>query len=156
MNFEHLVEINDPLIPLLIQLTRSQLWAGLMHRVEDSRPFLPGLDECRILARSALGVDRLLRWGNHEIQDRVSFVAEHWVRFDTAPAANHGGGSLTIRIEEPEPGRLFLRFLYATAFATGQEAEDGAYAEFLRQAYEQADIDTVTTIRSLVAPAPAH
>ena len=156
MNFEHLVEVNDPLIPFLIQLSRSQLWHGLMRRVEDSRPFLPGLDECTILSRSACEVERLLRWGSHCIQDRVSFEAQAWVRFDTQPAATHGGGSLTIRIEEPVPGSLFLRFTYATEFAAGQEVEDGAYAEFLRQAYEQADIDTVQVIRSLLESGPGH
>ena len=32
MNYEHLVQINDPLNPLLDTLTREQLWAGLVLR----------------------------------------------------------------------------------------------------------------------------
>ncbi|MCE2971700.1 MAG: hypothetical protein LW847_16060, partial [Burkholderiales bacterium] len=28
MRFEHLIEINDPLMPLLTPLTRAQLWRG--------------------------------------------------------------------------------------------------------------------------------
>lgn len=156
MNFEHLVEVNDPGIPFLIHLSRSQIWAGLMHRVEDSRPFLPGLDECRILERSADGVVRMLRWGANVMNDRVTFEEQRWVRFDTPPGEMHGGGSLTIHIEEPVPGSLFLRFIYATTFATGHEAEDAAYAEFLRQAYEQADIDTVQVIRTLAESVQTH
>lgn len=156
MNFEHLVEVNDPQIPILVQLTRQQLWRGLMYRVEDARPFLPGLDECRILSRSDQGVERLLRWGQTEVADRVTFADGHWVRFDTPPGESHGGGSLTIRIEEPEPGRLFLRFVYATVYASGHEAEDEGYAAYLRQAYEQADIDTVKVIRMLTESIQFH
>ena len=51
MKFEHLVQINDPLMPLLDPLTRSQVWRGLVRRAEDPVPFILGLDDCRILAR---------------------------------------------------------------------------------------------------------
>ncbi|TWO81258.1 SRPBCC family protein [Denitratisoma oestradiolicum] len=156
MKFEHLVEINDFRIPLLFRLNRAQVWAGLMHRVEDARPFLPGLDECRILARSEGFVERLLRFGQTEMRDRVSFAEAEWVRFETVPSEHHGGGVLTISIEEPEPGCLFLRFRYETLFASGHEAEDAAYGEFLRQAYEAADIDTVQWIRSLAEAVARH
>ncbi|RTL50421.1 MAG: DUF1857 family protein [Rhodocyclaceae bacterium] len=156
MRFEHLIEINDPKLPFLIPLTRAQLWAGLMLRVEDSRPFLPGLDECRIVRRSEGMVERALRWGEVEVWDRVTFEAETWVRFDTPPSAHHGGGLLTITIEEPEPERLFLRFLYETMFASGHETEDAGYADYLRQAYEAAGIDTVQRIRELAESASRH
>lgn len=156
MRFEHLIEINDPKLPFLIPLTRAQLWAGLMLRVEDSRSFLPGLDECRIVKWDADGVERVLRWGEVEVADRVTFEAESWVRFDSQPSAHHGGGLLTITIEEPEPGRLFLRFLYETRFASGREAEDVGYADYLRQAYEAAGIDTVQRIRELAESQQRH
>lgn len=156
MNFEHLVEINDLKIPLLFHLDRAQVWAGLMHRVEDARSFLPGLDECRVLARGLGTAERLLRFGNTEIRDQVSFADGEWVRFETIPSPHHSGGVLTIRIEEPEAGRLFLRFCYETLFASGQEAEDAAYSEFLRQAYEAADIDTVQVIRMLAEAGLHH
>lgn len=153
MRFEHLIEINDPSQPFLIPLSRGQLWRGLMARVEDSRGFLPGLDECRILRRqgdAAAGeVARRLRWGRVEVEDTVSYVAERRVCFDSAPTDQHGGGRLTITIEEPEPDRLFLRFLYETAHASGHEAEDAGYEEYLKQAYVAAGIDTVQRIREL-------
>ena len=74
-----------------------------------------------------------------------------WVRFETPTTTAHGGGLLTIQIEEPESTCLFLRFTYNTVFARGSEIEDAPYAEFLRQAYIAADIDTVRVIRMLVA-----
>ncbi len=156
MKFEHLVEVNDPDIPFLTVLHRTQVWDGLMHRIEDARPFLPGLDECRIVSRRVDGVDRRLRWGDMEVSDRVTFAENDWIRFETPATDQHGGGKLTIRIEEPEPLRLFLRFVYETVFAAGHETEDEAYAEYLRQAYEAADVDTVRIIRDLAAAVPRH
>ncbi|HEY6898006.1 MAG TPA: SRPBCC family protein [Rhodocyclaceae bacterium] len=154
MEFEHLVEINDPGNPLIEALSRDQVWSGLMHRVEDARPFLPGLDDCVILARHADGVERSLRFGQAEIRDSVRYLAGFWVSFETPAADDHGGGLLTIRIEEPAAGHLFLRFTYRTVFATGHEQEDAAFSDYLRQAYEAADIDTVRIIRLLAADIP--
>ena len=156
MRFEHLIEINDPNLPFVPTLSRRQVWDGLMVRVEDSRSFLPGLDECRILSRSLGAVERLLRWGEVEVRDRVTFEADAWVCFDTAPTEQHGGGLLTIVLEEPEPERLFLRFVYEIAFASGHEEEDAAYEDFLTQAYEAAGIDTVQRIRELAEIAVRH
>jgi hypothetical protein len=153
MRFEHLLEINDPNLPYVEALTRSQVWSGLMHRVEDSRSFLPGLDECLILSRAEGLVERCLRWGPTEIRDRVSFAAEEWVRFETLPSEHHGGGLLTVRIEEPEVGHLFLRCTYETVFARGQEAENEAYVEYVQQAYESSDKDMLLRIRELAAAA---
>lgn len=151
MQFEHLVAVNDADIPATEFLTRAQLWAGLMYRVEDARPFLPGLDSCQILSRGESGVDRRLNFGAVTIDDRASFSPNQWVRFETPTTPTHGGGLLTIQIEEPESTCLFLRFTYNTVFARGSEIEDAPYAEFLRQAYIAADIDTVRVIRMLVA-----
>ncbi len=151
MHYEHLVAINDPALPYLVPLSRAQVWAGLMQRVEDARPFLPGLDACDILARGEGWVERQLRFGNALVEDRASYAAEDWVCFTTRANRQHGGGSLTIVIEEPAPGRLFLRFRYELQHALGAEQENAAYDDLLRQAYEAADIETVQVIRLLAA-----
>lgn len=156
MQFEHLIEINDPTLVFVPVLSRRQLWLGLMARVEDSRDFLPGLDECRILSRGEGRVERRLRWGTVEVRDVVTFAEEAWVCFDTQPNEHHSGGRLTITIEEPEPERLFLRFAYDIAFASGHETEDESYADYLAQAYEAAGIDTVQRIRELAQSAQVH
>ena len=49
MNFEHLIAINDPGNPLIPPLSREQLWEGLLHRIENPLPFLPGLESCAIV-----------------------------------------------------------------------------------------------------------
>lgn len=47
MRFEHLVEVNDPLNPLMDALTLNQIWQGLVLRVLEPTEFVEGLDEDR-------------------------------------------------------------------------------------------------------------
>ena len=51
LNFEHLIQINDPLNPLVDSLTPEQLWEGLVLRAEQPQLFVLGLDTCDILSR---------------------------------------------------------------------------------------------------------
>jgi hypothetical protein len=149
MNFEHIIAINDLNNPLLPALNRQQLWAGLMFRVNNPVPFLPGLEACRILERRAEVIIRSLDFGTVQMRDRVTLQTEEWVRFDIEPGKSHPGGSLTIRIEEPQRGQFFLRFKYESPFAETASAEDRAYSEYLKSAYQQSDIDCVDIIRTL-------
>ncbi|WP_434514556.1 SRPBCC family protein [Dechloromonas sp. ARDL1] len=149
MNFEHLIQINDLQNPLVETLTRDQLWQGLLHRVEDATPFLPGLESCTIVERHADHLLRKLDFGAAVIHDRVTLHELHWVRFDILPGEQHAGGSLTISIEEPEPAVLFLRFAYTTTFAANPNSEERAYIDYIKSAYHQSDVDCVRVIRTL-------
>ena len=151
MNFEHLIQINDPANPLVVSLTREQLWQGLLYRVDNPLPFLPGLEACTILERSNDQRLRQLDFGAAVIRDRVTLAGMDWVRFDIEASEKHAGGSLTIAIEEPETGALFLRFTYETTLATTADSEDRAYVEYIKSAYHQSDIDCVRIIRTLAA-----
>lgn len=151
MNFEHLIQINDPGNPLIAMLSRDQLWQGLLHRVENPLPFLPGLESCTILERQAATLLRELNFGAAVIQDRVTLSEGAWVRFDILPSETHAGGSLTISIEEPESSQLFLRFAYRTTLAEQGNIEDRAYVEYVKSAYHQSDVDCVRIIRTLAA-----
>ncbi|HLO65279.1 MAG TPA: SRPBCC family protein [Azonexus sp.] len=151
MNFEHLIQINDLQNPLIVVLSRDQLWQGLLHRVEDATPFLPGLESCTIVERHADHLLRKLDFGPAVIEDRVTLSERQWVRFDILPNEQHAGGSLTISIEEPEPDALFLRFAYTTSFASNPNSEDRAYIDYIKSAYHQSDIDCVRIIRTLAA-----
>jgi Domain of unknown function (DUF1857) len=151
MNFEHLIAINDPGNPLIVPLSRAQLWQGLIHRVENPLPFLPGLESCTISERNESGCRRALDFGPAIIHDQVTLDALHWVRFEIQPSETHPGGCLTISIEEPEPTFLFLRFAYTTTLASNPNSEDRAYIEYVKSAYHQSDVDCVRLIRTLAA-----
>jgi hypothetical protein len=153
LKFEHVVVVSDPANPLITDLSRSQLWAGLMARVEDPCPFLPGLERCAVVECEALWRVRDLYFGAVVIRDRVTLEPMQSVTFVSERTEEHAGGSLTISIEEPEPQVLVLRFEYSTTLSDAECDPDGAYASYVQSAYFESDIDTVRVIRELAARA---
>lgn len=143
--FEHLVEINDPADPSIAPLSRAQLWRGLVLRAEDPRRFVYGLDACLVAERGPDFMVRRLRFGKKIVSDRVSFTGSESIHYAVAASEDYPASSLNIRIEEPAPGRLFLRFVYASE-APGADA---SFEDVVKQAYFEADLDTVARIRQL-------
>jgi hypothetical protein len=159
MRFDHLIEINEPLNPLLDWLSREQLWRGLQLRAEDPMQFVLALDYCRILSRSAQGVQREYRFGSLLIRDQVLYDTERsTVRYRTEFPPELAGSLLSMAIEEPEPGRLFVRFVYDDDDCAAQQEllaandpQTAAYQQMRRAAWEQADVDTIRNLRRLAA-----
>lgn len=152
MRFEHLVEINDLARPEIPALSRDEVWRGLVVRAERPDLFLPGLGEVTILSRSASGLVRVLRFGDVMLTDEVYFTPESEVRYEVAAQGEIQRSSLRMRIEEPEPSHLFVRFVYEDEglVAVRDAREAAALDDVRRAAYEAADVDTVATIRWLV------
>lgn len=151
MRYEHLVEVNDPLNPLLDPLTREQIWNGLVLRAEEPARFQEQVESSAILERGEGYLEREVYLGNLRVRDRIRFDPMSTVHYQTQPGENHGGGSLTMTIEEPAPGHLFVRFLYQTALSEvthyETDAGDAYFAPYVKAAYEQADIETIRRIR---------
>lgn len=147
MNFEHLVQVNDPLNPLAETLTRDQLWQGLVLRAEQPQLFVLGLDSCTILSRTADTLERELHYGHATVRDRVTLTTNESVRYDILATDAHVGGSLTMTIEQPDALQLFLRFEYATTLPMPDTEDDRQTSEIVKSAYREADIDTVRLIR---------
>ncbi|MEM5295899.1 SRPBCC family protein [Burkholderia sp. JPY481] len=161
MNFEHLIQINDPLNPLVESMTREQLWEGLVLRAEQPQLFVMGLDSCTILSRDGNVLERELHYGQATVRDRVTLRESDSVRYDILPTAEHVGGSLTMTIEQPDELQLFLRFEYATTLPVSTTDQDAVRTqEIVKSAYRENDIDTVRLIRQFVAtkqePGPLH
>lgn len=152
MHFEHLIEINNPLNPLIELLSVEQVWTGLMYRIEEPGIFLPGLDRCEILSRSEGQVERILHFGQASIRDTVTYRAQEWMCFESRATAEHAGGTLTIRLEVPDSTRIFLRFTYETTLSeNAAEGEVVQVSEFVKSAYRESDVDTVRIIRTIAA-----
>jgi hypothetical protein len=154
MRYEHLVEVNDPLVPLLTVLTREQLWRGLVRRAEQPWEFILGLNGAVLHERSVDGahawLTRTLDFGNFEVHDRVRLTPPHTTRIETRGSAQFPASTLTVSIEQPQPQALYLRFVYESAAVDGQGELDVLTVQLRNQAYEQADIDTLGRIRELV------
>lgn len=152
MYFEHLIEINNPLNPLIEPLSVEQVWQGLMYRVEEPTVFLPGLERCTILSRQGDRVERELHFGPASVRDTVTFRHLEWVCFESLATSEHAGGRLTIRFDQPAAEHLYLRFTYETTLPDGMEAGEGVQvSEYVKAAYRESDLDTVRIIRLIAA-----
>ena len=151
MKFSHLIEINDPLNPLIDTLSRAQLWRGLVMRAEHPEAFVPHLDRCRILEKSAQSLSRELQYGELVVRDHVTLTAQQKVVYHVPQQNDIPQSILTMTIEEPEPEVLFVRFEYEYDGGAGEQAdaENAFYDDFRRSAYVESDIDTIRTIREM-------
>ncbi len=149
MKFAHLVEINDPLNPLIDPLTREQLWRGLVLRAELPTAFVPHLDRCTILEKSELSVSRELQYGELVVRDRVTYLPQEQVVYHVPQQKDIPESQLTMTIEEPEPNILFVRFEYDNGGGETESATEAMYNDFRRSAYTESDIDTIRTIREM-------
>ncbi|AOX99709.1 SRPBCC family protein [Jeongeupia sp. USM3] len=152
MRFEHLIEVNDANNPAVVALTTTQLWQGLMLRVETPQRFLEHIERVTVLERGDGWLLREVDFGRFVARDRITLVPHSVVRFDTEANAQHPGGSLAITLESPEEGHLFLRFVYDTPVpepAAGAGEGEINYAAYLKAAYRQMDIDMMRHLREL-------
>ena len=149
MKFEHLIEVNDLLNPLMDEISHEQLWRGLVLRAEAPKLFMPQLDDCDISNRDDNGFQRRLRFGELFVVDRVVLEPMHRVRYLVDAQQEIGNSSLTMTIEAPQPGHLFVRFLYEDDHDTATDEANKMYDEFRKSAYQENDIDTIRVLREL-------
>ena len=149
MKFTHLIEINATGNPLITPLSREQLWRGLVLRAERPTLFVMGLDACEITERSDHSLSRTLQFGQLRVHDKVRFLRLNKVHYHVPQQDEIPASDLTMTIEEPEPGALFVRFEYNDHQDEEESSEAAFYNEFRREAYKEADIDTVRVIRQL-------
>jgi hypothetical protein len=151
MKFEHLIEINDPLNPLIDPLSREEVWRGLVLHAESPKLFVPHLDECTISERTDKSFHRRRRFGNLIIEDSVTLKPMEQVRYDIPEQGDISASSLTVTIETPEQHILFVRFRYDDGHDAATDAANAMYDEFKKSAYQEADIDTIRILRELAA-----
>ena len=153
VRFEHLIQINDPLMPLLDTLTREQLWRGLVLRAEDPTQFVFGLEIATIHSRRHVGEEielvRTLDFGSFKVDDRVRLLPQIRSEIHTPAGLTWPASRMRIEIEEPQPELLFLRFIYESDEIAGAGELDDVTTALRKQAYERADLDTVARIRAL-------
>jgi hypothetical protein len=151
MKFSHIIEINDPLNPLIDSLNRQQLWRGLVLRAENPMRFVPHLDHCVLLERSSASLTRELRYGTLTVRDLVTFLPQEQVHYQVPAQQEIPASSLTMSIIEPQHDLLAVRFDYEDGTTDEAGSMDAYYNEFRRSAYQESDIDTIRIIRQLAS-----
>ena len=151
MKFEHLIEINDPLNPLIDSLTREQLWRGLVLHAQSPKLFVPHLDDCEIVEQAPGSFQRRRRFGELRIDDQVFLTPLEEVRYEVHAQGDISASSLRVTIEAPGEQVLFVRFRYDDGHDAATDQANAMYDEFKKSAYQEADIDAIRIVRELAA-----
>jgi Domain of unknown function (DUF1857) len=148
MRFEHIIEINSPSTSVQLAVpgfTRAQLWQGMLIRVKEPGRFPLGPERCDWTLTDEGHYLRTLHFGQLVMRDRVdareadSLVFTPEAHGDTTPIR------LTMRIEEPHPGQMVLRFVYESLGELS--AEETYYNDYRQSAWLANDRDMVRTLR---------
>ena len=145
LHHEHIVRINDPANAAGAWLTRAQLWAGLQHTVLAPELLDESIDSASIEEIVPGRLRREIRRGRCAINDEVELVPNESMRIRADAAGAFAGSTLTIRIEEPAPEMLFVRFTYDLCGLeeVRDEQEDTARCS----AYHESDIERIRHVR---------
>jgi len=146
LEFEHIVQINDPEDSNIRPLTRAQLWDGLLLRARDPGKFNNALT-CRLADENSDGFIRYIQAGDTEFREQVSLTHQEKIETVTSGADQLLHAESITSIEEPAEGYLFVRFCYRRDME--DTAEGSMIGEHLKSAYFHTDIDAIALIRML-------
>jgi hypothetical protein len=148
LHHEHIVRINDPANIDGAWLTREQLWAGLQHTVFAPELLDQSIDSASIEEIGPSRLRREIRRGRCATSDEVELVPNESLRIRADAAGAFAGSTLTIRIEEPAPEMLFVRFTYDVCGL--EEARDEQEDSARCSAYHSSDIERIREVRRFV------
>lgn len=130
-------------------LTREQLWQGLIRKAEDPVPFVRAITDCRVVERGHDWLVREIVLRGERVRELVTFEAQNVVRF--VRLSGRVAGTIENRIEAATDGALALRFsflLEAADIAAGS-LEEREYASTMRESYLAAIHSTLERTRAL-------
>lgn len=145
LEFEHIIQVNDPTNDDILPLSRSQLWEGLILRARCPDKFNDSLRvQIEDLAEDEF--ERILDVGEVKFHERVLLYPGEKIHTRTMEEYEQVYASSVTQLEEPEEGFLFVRFSYRR-----EVEEDGSVdvGEHLKSAYLQTDQDAIAMIRTL-------
>jgi hypothetical protein len=145
LHHEHIVRINDPANAAGAWLTREQLWAGLQRTVLAPELLDESIDSASIQEIVPGRLRREIRRGRCAISDEVELVPNESLRIRADAAGAFAGSTLTIRIEEPAPEMLFVRFTYDVCGL--EDARDEQEDTARCSAYHESDIERIRHVR---------
>ena len=144
LEFQHIIQINDPAEPHIPHMSKAQLWEGLVFRSKYPAHFTPNI-ACSVDEISENGFVRTLLFGEQSLRERVVLIHEEQVHTSPADADPVFFAESIARIEEPAPGHLIVRFTYRRE--SGNTEDNLDVDEYLKSAYVQNDREAIALLR---------
>jgi len=144
LEFQHIIQINDPDDPKVPSMSRQQLWEGLVFRTKYPDHFNPAVSST-IEQFTQDGFVRKLSFGQGHLRDRVIILDNEEIRTTPADSEQALFAESITRIEEPVPGYLFVRFHYRRDAPPASDGID--VAEYLKAAYVENDREAISLLR---------
>lgn len=141
------IPVNDGAEP---ELTRDQVWEGLVRKARNAIPFVAAITACRVVEqRGDLEFDREIVLRGQHYRERIWLDPPRRVIF--ARLEGPVLGTITNEIEEHQDGSLWLRFAFALALrgAESGPAEEERIGRTMEAEYVKAIASTLETSRRL-------
>jgi len=136
-----------------VQLTREQVWTGLVRKAENAVPYVNAITRCDVVLRET---DRLIRevdLHGETLQELILFFPQERVEF--IRLSGHAKGQIKNIIEEDANGNLFLRFTFDLVLEGVEpgSAHEQEFAAGMEAAYLDAVRTTLLRMRGEAAVA---
>jgi len=133
------------------QLTRQDVWDGLVLKANNALPFVPSMTYCEVTERYSDTIfDRDIDFRGERFTERITLEQPHRVTFTRI--AGPVLGTIANEIEGAEDD-LKLRFSFALVVAdvAGGSAEEQEYADSMTGDYLKAVTATLNAMRRIAA-----
>ncbi|QWW72544.1 SRPBCC family protein [Rhizobium sp. WYJ-E13] len=132
-----------------VEISREAMWQGLVSKAEYAVPFVPAMEDCRIIERFEGGFIREIKLRGTVMRERIVFTPDVEVYFERIDPAD--GGWITNVISESEKG-LLLTFTFALTFpgVAAGSAEEKKRGEEVKASYIVAIQGTIDETRRRV------
>lgn len=133
------------------ELTRDDVWHGLVLKAENALPFVPAMTKCEVIERTDESILRKIEFRGQEFGERITFTPGRQVRFERT----YGPVLGTIRndLGEDEHGELRLTFSFDLELAGVEPGskQERDYEATMKDDYLKAAAATLTAVRRMVA-----
>lgn len=146
---DNMRKVHEHIIQIPPFVTRALLWRGLEQVARHPEQFVEHMEGCEILSENLLEeVMHLARevnfGGDFHLRDKVILKKGESVKTVVEAGKTWPASSFLMKIEEPEQGSLFVRFIYEADEPL--EALNPMVEQLRRQAYETKDRDLIERI----------
>lgn len=150
-------KIHEHIIRMPAFVAKDALWNGIVEAMRHPDQYIDHMVDVAVLKEEKNGqfvtMTREIDFGQFRLQDKVELEQGKTARTLVAQGPTWPASSFLIKLEEPEEGHLFVRFLYEDD--SSDVGENPMVLELRRQAYEAKDRGMIEYILQSIAVAEA-